>query len=127
MNEDGEAMFFAKLVYFEATVVVDLKVLDIGVELNAVQTERHKVFEVGGEIGAIGVKSTETDKRRGVKGHLLGDKVIYALHLFWCSSDRLNDKFIDACGFSEREEVIDGSCTDGNLAVKIICTVDCTF
>ena len=97
MKKNGELEFLAKLIYFKASVIVELELLNVGVKLNSAETERNKFFNVGPDILAVGVKCTETVELVGVSGYLGGNEFIYRADLLRRRCDRLYDEFINTC------------------------------
>ena len=97
MKKNGEIEFFAKLIYFKASVIVELELLNIGVKLNSAETERNKFFNVGPDILAVGVERAETVELVWVSGYLGGDEFIYRADLLRRCCDRLYDEFINTC------------------------------
>ena len=60
MHKDWELFLFTKLIDFQTAVVVNFKLLNIGVKLYAVKPELFKVTDILLHIGGLGVKSAKT-------------------------------------------------------------------
>ena len=118
MHEDGQPVRLAHFVDSEAAEVVDLEALDVGVQLDAVQTQLSQMAVVADKVGTVGIERAEPEEATARCGDFGGDEFVDVPHLMRRGGDRFHDETVDAAGVCAAEQFFRRTAAGGFGAVE---------